>query len=126
LNNNVSVDLDFEAPTVSEYLKPRREGGLSAFSEEAATTGLEGSFAAVTLRSEGEAIGMGRIVGDGGCFLQIVDIAVDPRHRGKGLGKTIMTALMDHAKKTLPEPHQSRSRAFHGSRRSCRCHTRTS
>ena len=101
--NTVQVDLHFEAPSVAEYLKLRHEGGLSAFSEEAAEIGLEGSFFAVTLRSHGEAIGMGRIVGDGGCFLQIVDVAVDPRYRGNGLGKMIMTALMDHAKKTLPD-----------------------
>ncbi|WP_373454357.1 hypothetical protein [Cereibacter changlensis] len=27
---------------------------------------------------------MGRLIGDGGCFFQIVDIAVDPSHQGQG------------------------------------------
>lgn len=44
---------------------------------------------------------MGRIIGDGGCFFQITDIAVDPVHQGRGLGKAIMAALMEHVA-TLP------------------------
>lgn len=36
---------------------------------------------------------MGRIIGDGGCFFQVTDIAVDPAHQGRGLGKLIMKEL---------------------------------
>lgn len=90
-------------PSVKEYLKLRREGGLSPFSEEAAQIGLKGTLFAVTLRLEDEAVGMGRIIGDGGCFFQIVDIAVDPRLRGKGLGKQIMENLIDYADMYLPD-----------------------
>lgn len=39
------------------------------------------------------AVGMGRVIGDGGCFFQIVDIAVDPADQGQGL------ALEDPPKK---------------------------
>ncbi|KAG1074761.1 hypothetical protein G6F42_025680 [Rhizopus arrhizus] len=38
---------------------------------------------------------MGRIIGDGYLFLQIVDVAVLPEHQKKGLGKIIMRALVD-------------------------------
>ena len=101
--NTSLIDVTEKPPSVEEYLRLRREGGLSAFSTEAAEIGLKGTLFAVTLRCEHEAIGMGRIVGDGGCFVQIVDIAVDPRFRGKGLGKLVMTSLMNRAKKELPE-----------------------
>jgi len=97
------IDLTEKPPSVEEYLRLRREGGLSAFSPEAAEIGLRGTLFAVTLRCEGGAIGMGRIVGDGGCFVQIVDIAVDPRFRGQGFGKLVMSSLMNWAKKELPE-----------------------
>ena len=33
---------------------------------------------------------MGRVIGDGACFFQIVDIAVDPAYQSQGLGKLIM------------------------------------
>ena len=50
----------------------------------------------------GTAIGMGRLVGDGGCFFQVVDIAVDPAHQGRGLGKAIMAALTVFMADKLP------------------------
>ncbi len=96
-------DLSYDRPSVSEYLRLREDGGLSSYTREAAEKGLPGSLFAVTLRKDGRAIGMGRLIGDGGCFFQIVDIVVDSDHRGQGLGKVIMTALMDYIEETLPD-----------------------
>lgn len=101
--NASSIDVTDSPPSVEDYLRLRKEGGLSAFSPEAAKIGLKGTLFGVTLNYEDQAIGMGRIVGDGGCFVQIVDIAVDPRFRGKGLGKLVMSSLMNWAKEELPE-----------------------
>ncbi|MEM9705999.1 MAG: GNAT family N-acetyltransferase [Pseudomonadota bacterium] len=81
-------------PTPDEYLMLRRIGGLGPFSKAAAEVGARGHLYAVTLFHGQETIGMGRIIGDGGCFYQIVDIVVSPDHQGKGLGKAIMRALM--------------------------------
>jgi ribosomal protein S18 acetylase RimI-like enzyme len=39
---------------------------------------------------------LGRIIGDGGCFFQVVDIAVLPEHQQKGVGRHIMDALMSY------------------------------
>ena len=39
---------------------------------------------------------MGRIVGDGGTALQIVDIAVHPDYQGQGYGRTIMEHIMQY------------------------------
>ena len=38
-------------------------------------------------------MGFGRIVGDGGLFFEVVDIAVLPEHQMKGLGAMVMDAL---------------------------------
>ena len=92
-----------EVPEVSTYLSLRAAGALSAFSEAAAAIGLKGTYFAVTLKLGDEPIGMGRIVGDGGCFFQIVDIVVKPAHRGRGLGKKIMAALMRHLRDRAPQ-----------------------
>ena len=89
-------------PTVEEYLHLRSIAGLSPFAPEAARTGLPRSIFAVVIEYRGHAIGMGRIIGYGGCFFQITDIAVDPAHQGRGLGKRIMAALMDHFRHALP------------------------
>ncbi len=45
---------------------------------------------------------MGRIVGDGGCHLQVCDIAVVPRLQGQGLGKEVMGRLDAWMQATLP------------------------
>lgn len=92
----------WRCPTVEEYLHLRNIAGLSPFSPEAARIGLPRSIFAVVIEDRGRAVGMGRIVGDGGCFFQITDIAVDPVHQGRGLGKRIMTELMEHVRTALP------------------------
>jgi ribosomal protein S18 acetylase RimI-like enzyme len=89
-------------PTVGEYMQLRAEAGLSPFSEEAATKGLAGTVFAVVLEHGDRVAGMGRLIGDGGCFFQIVDIAVTPSDQGQGLGKTIMGELMEFVTTRLP------------------------
>lgn len=98
--NDYAITTDI--PAVADYLRLRSVAGLSAFSEQAAATGLQGTVFSVVVRHEEIAIGMGRLIGDGGCFFQIVDIAVDPRHQGKGLGKAIMSRLMAYVNGSLP------------------------
>ncbi len=90
-------------PSVEEYLRLRRVSGLSPKSEVGARTGLANSWFGVTMTLDGAAVGMGRIIGDGGTAFQITDIAVDPAHQGKGLGKQIMAALMDRIASDAPD-----------------------
>jgi GNAT superfamily N-acetyltransferase len=82
-------------PASGEYLALRVAAGLSAMSEEGAACGLPASWYAVCVRVDGQLIGMGRVVGDGGLFLFVVDMAVAPAWQGRGLGRRIMSALMD-------------------------------
>ncbi len=49
-----------------------------------------------------ETVGMGRVVGDGALNFEIVDIAVDPAHQGKGLGIMIMQSIMDYLDAEAP------------------------
>ena len=88
---------------VDVYRKLRTESGLSGKTREAAEKGLKNSIYSVKIENQGECIGMGRIIGDGGCFCQIVDICVLPEFQGKGVGKMIMTHLTRFIKEELPE-----------------------
>lgn len=83
-----------ETPSVDTFCRLRTESGLSAKSAEAAARGLAGGLFAVQVMFEGQPVGMGRIIGDGGTAYQVTDIAVLPAHQGQGLGKRIMAALM--------------------------------
>ena len=81
-------------PAVAEYRDLRRLSGLSEKTMEAAERGLPATLYSVVIEHEGAAIGMGRVIGDGGTAYQVVDIAVLPAHQGKGLGKQIVAALV--------------------------------
>lgn len=89
-------------PSVTEYRELRRLVGLSAKSEEAAVAGLPHTRFAVVVERDGIAVGMGRVIGDGGTAFQITDIAVLPAHQGKGLGKRIVGALVDWLRANAP------------------------
>ncbi|MCG6955759.1 MAG: GNAT family N-acetyltransferase [Gemmatimonadetes bacterium] len=91
-------------PGVADYQRLRREAGLSAFDDAAAARGLDDLFLAVVIEHRGETVGMGRVIGDGGLFLQLVDIAVQPAHQGKGLGKAIVGALVEALADRLDAP----------------------
>lgn len=91
-----------ETPSTTDYRRLREVAGLSGKSQEAAEAGLPNSWFAVIVRQGDAVIGMGRVIGDGGTAFQIVDIAVEPAHQGKGLGKRIMAALMDHLRQHAP------------------------
>lgn len=91
-----------EIPGNDEYRALRVAAGLSAMSEEGAAIGLPASWCSVCVRDDGELIGMGRVVGDGGLFLWVVDIAVSPARQGQGWGRRIMQALMDEVHARAP------------------------
>jgi GNAT superfamily N-acetyltransferase len=102
MKNANDYDVVAGVPDADTYLRLRKAGGLSAFSEQAAKKGLGGSFLGVIATFNNEPIGMGRVIGDGGCFFQIVDIVVEPDHQGRGLGKRIMEALMEQLRRAAP------------------------
>ncbi|MFJ9886077.1 GNAT family N-acetyltransferase [Streptomyces sp. NPDC091287] len=95
-------ELSVELPTVETYLRLRPGAGLSAMPSEAAVLGLPNTWHAVQVRHDGEPVGMGRVIGDGGCFFQVVDICVLPEHQGRGLGKRIMAELIGELERRAP------------------------
>ncbi|WLI89124.1 GNAT family N-acetyltransferase [Massilia sp. R2A-15] len=90
-----------EIPAVDDYLRLRRIAGLTPRTSAAAQAGLPNTIAGVVIRNDGMAVGMGRVIGDG-LFYQVVDIAVDPKHQKKGLGKAIMASLMAQLERLVP------------------------
>lgn len=98
-----SIELNYSPPEPEEYNSLRVVAGLSPKDLEGSKTGLQNSLFIVVLREANKLVGMGRVVGDGGCFFHIVDIAVDPDYQGKGLGKRIMSELVKYLDETAPK-----------------------
>jgi GNAT superfamily N-acetyltransferase len=91
-----------ETPSVQTYQALRLGSGLSGKTDEAASRGLPNTLFAVQIFHGAEAVGMGRVIGDGGCFFQVVDIAVLKPHQGRGLGKLIMTEIRQYIETQVP------------------------
>ena len=91
-----------QAPGVEDYLRLRVVAGLSAKTREGATAGLPHTWYGVHFIFDGRPVAMGRVIGDGGTAFQIVDMAVEPEHQGKGLGKAIMGALVERLQNHAP------------------------
>ena len=90
-------------PGVDDYRRLRLAAGMTPKSEEAARRGLPNTLHGVSLLRDGEVVGMGRVIGDGGCFFVVVDIAVVPELQGRGLGRRIMGALDAWLRANVPE-----------------------
>ena len=91
-----------QVPSLASYQHLRISAGLSAKYTEAATVGLANTLFATMVFADDEPVGMGRVIGDGGCFFQVVDSAVLPAHQGRGLGKRIMAAIAQYLHDHVP------------------------
>ena len=97
------IELVEQFPDVADYCRLRIATGLSPRTPEAAASGLPNTLYGVSLIRDGAVVGMGRIIGDGGCFYTVVDIAVLPEVQKQGLGKRIMVALDAWLRANAPE-----------------------
>jgi GNAT superfamily N-acetyltransferase len=99
----LNYELKEEIPSINDYIQIRIKAGLSEKSIEAATAGLPNSIYSVVVYFQDVPIAIGRVIGDGGCFFEITDMAVLPEHQGKGVGRIIMGALVNYLKQNAPK-----------------------
>ena len=87
--------LRHEPPTSLEYVHLREVTGLSPRTEEQAAGALTASWAWTTVRDlQGDLAAMGRVLGDGTWYFHLADVATDPAHQRRGLGRTVMRDLI--------------------------------
>ncbi|WP_321783532.1 GNAT family N-acetyltransferase [Burkholderia pyrrocinia] len=103
-----------EVPSVSTYIEIRLAARLSRKPEQAVTIGLKNDLFSVVAYSGSVPVGIGRVIGDGGCFFEVVDIAVLPAHQKKGVGDLIMQALMGYIHENAPPTKYVSLMADHG------------
>ena len=91
-------------PAPNAYLRLRHEAGLTPRTHEQAVLALHGSWAAChVIDVEGGATaGMGRLIGDGGWYFHVVDMAVLPEHQRRGIGDAMLSALLARIKEVAP------------------------
>lgn len=79
---------------LESFVKFREAVGWPKPDENAAETALRNSLYSVVAIENGNVIGFGRIVGDGGLYFYIQDVIVHPDHQGEGVGKALMAELL--------------------------------
>ncbi|GAA1409512.1 N-acetyltransferase [Glutamicibacter uratoxydans] len=94
-----------QPPTLEEYLSLRRESGLSPKTPEQGRGAIENSwyFCHFADSETGRAVAMGRVIGDGGWYFHIADMATLPAYQGKGLGRKIIDTLIAKIRSSAPE-----------------------
>jgi ribosomal protein S18 acetylase RimI-like enzyme len=92
-----------EVPEIQEFQQLHLDCGLSAKPAEAAALGLPNSLFATTVRIGDRLVAMGRVVGDGGCNFEVVDIAVHPEFQRQGIAQIMMDAIMKYLQDAVPK-----------------------
>jgi GNAT superfamily N-acetyltransferase len=91
-------------PTLEEYTRICVDVGWGDIVNfDAARTSLPASRCAFVAELGDDAVGMGRVVGDGAIYFYVQDVAVLHAHQGRGLGGRILGALVDWVGRNAPE-----------------------
>jgi GNAT superfamily N-acetyltransferase len=92
-------------PPVPEYLNLCLLSGFSPKTTAQATEASRGSWYGcfITSEEDNSLVGMGRIIGDGGWYFHIVDMAINPQHQRKGLGDHILKRLLWEISERAPK-----------------------
>jgi GNAT superfamily N-acetyltransferase len=95
-------------PAVETYLHLRTSTGLTPPSAAQAAVSVQGAWYGCHIvytpenQTSSETVAMGRIIGDGGWYFVITDMAVSKDHQRKGLGDAVLKHLLHKIKSTAP------------------------
>ncbi|MCH5207275.1 MAG: GNAT family N-acetyltransferase [Oscillospiraceae bacterium] len=92
-----------EAPTLEEYKSMRKAVNFMNLSDRIAKNALNNAFHITTVRDNGRAIGMIRVLSDGSYANFITDVMVIPEYQKKGIGTELMRRTVDYMRSTLEE-----------------------
>lgn len=88
---------------VEDYQKIRKEVGWNELNTKQVERALSNSMFNISIFENNICVGIGRIVGDNSLKGMLTDIMVLPSYHGKGIGKLIVTTLLDKLKKSVKE-----------------------
>ena len=84
--------------TSEEYMELRRRVGWCEFPLEEAQAGIDNSYMITCARDEEKAIGVVRLLWDGGYIAFLSDVIVDPEYQGQGIGKKLVESVIQRVK----------------------------
>ena len=95
--------MEYKENTLSyeDYCRLRQSVSWANFSKTQTEKSLERSLYTVVANSDDQAVGMGRLIGDG-MYYMIVDIVVLPTYQKMGIGSTILNMIVDYVNRETP------------------------
>ena len=87
--------------TYEEYIALRDSVDWYNLAEEQVSKSIKNSIYDIVVEDNGQAIAMGRLIGDGIYFL-IADIVVKPEYQGKGVGSKVIDKLLSYVDTNTP------------------------
>ena len=98
-------ETELRLPSVDEHRRLAASVGWEDhFDGETIGGSITGSLQGAVILSDGVAVAMGRIVGDGVRYFYLQDVIVDPEHADGGLGSRVVEALLEWIAVTAPAP----------------------
>lgn len=96
----MSPKLIFRLPTVDEYNRLRRSVEWPEFSNDLVNRALSHTlFSVMAIADDGQAVGMGRVIGDNAIYFHLQDVIVRRDWQGAGVGSMIMKELLAYVDK---------------------------
>ena len=87
--------------TPEEYLELRKMVGWVEFPLEQARACVEKAFMILCVRDDDKAIGVVRLLWDGGYIAFLSDVIVDPEYQGQGIGRKLVESCIQRLKSDM-------------------------
>ncbi len=101
MTNDYTTEL--RLPTAEEHRALATSvGWADHFDWDTLPRSLAGSLTGVVVLRDGDAVAMGRLVGDGSHYFYVQDVIVHPDHREEGLGTRVLEELLAWVERTAP------------------------
>ena len=87
--------------TPEEYLELRKKVGWIEFPLEEAKACVDNAYMVLCVRDDDKAIGVVRLLWDGGYIAYLSDVIVDEAYRGQGIGTRLVEACIQKLKSDM-------------------------
>ena len=87
--------------TAEEYMSLRKMVGWVQFPLEEAQICIDNAYMVLCVRDDDKAIGVVRLLWDGGYIAFLSDVRVDPEYQGQGIGRKLVESCIERLKKDM-------------------------